>query len=122
MGLGSDYDEADKLNTAVGFLPPNGTSMVSIADVYQEFSWGTVIVFYLWVGHSVWSGESIEIFRVLDYAFCRYVGTWRLFGKSVFLAWAHRLTFIGVPTLFFGAIGLGGFVPYTTSYRGATPH
>jgi oligosaccharide repeat unit polymerase len=95
-----DHAQAASLIRAVGFATPAGAALPSIADVYLEFSWG-VLPFFLVLGRilaRIWSlhrerGGVWSVIHCIMLALSIYLAT------QSFSAWAHRLLFIGGPTV-----------------------
>ncbi|VFN04030.1 MAG: hypothetical protein BECKG1743D_GA0114223_107722 [Candidatus Kentron sp. G] len=87
---------------AVGHPLVNGASTGSIADVYMEFAWGVVLVFYLlgrafglaWRRHRM-RGGIWSVWLIAMLVLSIYLPT------QSFSAWLHRLLFMGVVTSLF---------------------
>jgi hypothetical protein len=95
-----DETDAIQLVNAIGFSTPGGSAMPSIADAYLEFSWGVLPFFWIlgWVFVKTWTlhrtkGGEWTIIYVVMLALSVYLAS-----QSV-SAWAHRLLFISVPTI-----------------------
>jgi hypothetical protein len=85
---------------AVGWLPLQGSSAISISDVFGEFGWGTIVVFYL-IGRGF-----AELYRRR----CLWGGMWQLLhlealmlsiylATQSFSAFYHRFLILAVPTV-----------------------
>lgn len=96
--LGSDQLQQRYLRV-VSFIPLAGSSTGSIADVYVEFSWGVLLVFFLlgrafalvWKKHrlkgGIWTVLLIEMLALSIYL-----------PTQSFSAWLHRLLYTGIIT------------------------
>lgn len=110
LGLDEEMERGLQLQ-AVGFVTPAGSALPAIADVYLEFSWG-MLLFFLILGRvfaRVWSlhrqrGGVWSVFHCIMLALSIYLAT------QSFSAWAHRLLFIGVPTLLMWQYWIAGTV------------
>ena len=95
-----DDQRSQEYIEATGVAWIAGSAMPAIADGYLEFSWGVVILFYV-------TG------RLFSYAWRRRIerrGLWEVIylvmvilgiylATQSYSAWAHRLMFIGIPTV-----------------------
>ena len=93
-------ERSPKYVEATGLAWIAGSAMPAIADGYLEFSWGVVILFYVtgrmfsyaWRRRSE-RGGLWEVIYLVMVMLGIYLAT------QSYTAWAHRLLFIGVPTV-----------------------
>lgn len=97
--LGDDNYSSD-VYSAVGYVPPRGSSIGSIADGYMEFSWGVIAMFFVlgrayaavWNRHKLRGGYwTVLLFLML--ALSVYLPT------QSFSAWMVRAMYAGIGSL-----------------------
>ncbi len=94
-----DEERTQKYVEATGLAWVAGSAMPAVADGYLEFSWGVVILFsvtgrmfsYAWRRRSE-RGGLWEVIYLVMVMLGIYLAT------QSYMAWAHRLLFIGLPT------------------------
>jgi hypothetical protein len=93
-------DDTRKYLEATGQLWVAGSSMPAIADGYLEFSWGVVPLFYVtgWLFSYAWR-QRIRQSGLWEVIYLIMVMLGIYLAAQSYTAWAHRLLFIGVPTV-----------------------